>query len=262
MLIDLYCPFYNEEKIVKHIANYWKLLPLRKIFLFDNMTTDSSLQYLKDFFPNQVETIINPDKGLNDINHMLFKNNAWKNSRGKVDFVLVCDFDEVIYSLNIIKSLEFMKSNNGTIANMPSFYLVCDDENYPKDETKLIHLQNNIRFSYYNNKENHKKILFDPNKIETMNYGVGSHFCNPTGDVKYFNTDICFFHATHLGLTNTIQKWRRNENRLSDINKKMGMGTHYNQSVEEITKYFNDLMINSLLWDEIQSKSLDELLKY
>ena len=262
MLVDLYCPFYNEERMVKHIANYWKLLPLRKIFLFDNMTTDSSLQYLKDTFPGQIEVVQNPGNGLNDISHAIFKNKIWKVSKGRVDFSIACDFDEVIYSPNIVRSLEVMKSNGGTIANMSSFYLICDDENVPTDETKLIHMQKNIRFSYHNNEGNHKKILFDPNNIEEMNFSVGSHSCNPIGNVRYFNTDICFFHATHLGLTNTIQKWRRNGDRLSDVNKKNGMGTHYFNPDEQIIQYFNDLMAKSLSWEEIQNKSLDELLKY
>ena len=214
MLIDIYCPFYNEKRIVQHVVNYWKLLPIRKITLLNNNTTDNSLDCIKDNFKN-VKVIENDEPFINDLKYLSFKNNEWKNSIGKVDFVLVCDFDEIIWSNNIIKSLENIKENNGSIINMSSFFLICNDDDFQNlNICKPLHLQNGIRFSYFNNKGNHKKVLFDPNKIKEINYSIGAHNCSPIGNINFYNSDILFMHATHLGLEFTLKKWKNNRKKI------------------------------------------------
>ena len=50
MNIDLYTTHHNEELIAPFVINYWKLLPLRKIFIMDNQSTDNSLNLIKKEF--------------------------------------------------------------------------------------------------------------------------------------------------------------------------------------------------------------------
>jgi|GEM_PF-6046274 len=77
MLIDLYMLHYNEERTVKLITAYWKLLPLRKIFVIDNLSTDGSLDYIRSHFSN-VEVLLNEEKQINDYVYMMIKRNVWK----------------------------------------------------------------------------------------------------------------------------------------------------------------------------------------
>jgi hypothetical protein len=79
VLIDLYVMHWNEKQIVPLVMNYWDLLPLRKIFIIDNESTDESLDLIKAKFKDKVETITyKSNNQFDDINHMRIKNNIWK----------------------------------------------------------------------------------------------------------------------------------------------------------------------------------------
>ena len=233
MLIDLYVLHYNEERIVKIVTEYWKYLPLRKIFVIDNLSTDSSLPYIRANFPN-VEVLVNPEKDMNDVVHMMIKREVWKRSRGLADFVIVSDFDEVVYDPNILGELQYMKDNGYTVADLISLTAICRDEDWP--QTGLMHESPGMRF--YRDPRYDKKILFDPNKIEEMKYSPGAHAVEIVGDAKLYRTSINLFHIQDLGLKFLIDKHRRLGHRQSETNRANGFCNHYATADEEKAREF------------------------
>ena len=232
MQVDVYAPFRNEQAIAPHILNYWALLPIRNIYLLDNETTDGSIDLIRQRFPHVYNI---PQLGkFSDLTVQWFKNQAWKQwSRGQVDFVIISDFDEVVYANDICAELQRMKDSGGTIANLKALCAWCTDENFPQG-TELIHKQPGILFRY--DKQYDKKILFDPNRLTEINYGPGCHWCNPRGDVKWYDAPISMFHFSHLGLKYFLSRRATQGPNLSEDNIRRGWGMEFIESPESLTK--------------------------
>ena len=109
MSIHLYTLCWNEMDILPFVIDYWKLLPITKAVVYDNGSTDGSIEYLKQF--NWIEVRHFDTEGQNDVVQRQIKSEAWKESRGKCDYVIVCDMDEMIYCPNIEDELWYMKTN-------------------------------------------------------------------------------------------------------------------------------------------------------
>ena len=93
--IDLYTFAYNEEFLAPSVMKYWDLLPFRKIIVFNNRSTDNTVNILKQ--NNKVEIRdFDTNNTIDDVKLINYKNNAWKESIGKVDYVCVCDLDEIL----------------------------------------------------------------------------------------------------------------------------------------------------------------------
>lgn len=232
MKLDIYAPFRNERPIAPHILKYWQQLPIRNIYLLDNETTDGSVDLIRQHFPHVYNL---PQLGkFSDLCVLAFKNQLWKQwSRGQVDFVVVCDFDEVVYAENIYAELQKMKDAGGSIANLRSLCVWCTDENFPSD-TDLIHKQNGMFFRY--DKQYDKKILFDPNKLTEINYSPGCHLCSPQGDVKWYDANIRMFHFSHLGLKYFLSRRAAQGVNLSDDNIRRGWGMEFVESAQSLTR--------------------------
>jgi hypothetical protein len=70
--------------------------------------------------------------------------------------------------------------------------------------------------------------MFNPNKIQEINYKFGCHIANPIGDVNLYHfNDLKMLHYKYLGLSDFIPKQKLRGSRLSEFNKKYGLGMYY-----------------------------------
>jgi glycosyltransferase involved in cell wall biosynthesis len=94
---------YNEEFILPHLLEYY-LKFCDKIFILDNKSTDKSVEII-DSFPNTEVIEWDSNGQVRDDLYLEIKNNIWKQSRGKCDYVIVGDADEFLYHDNMIDFL-------------------------------------------------------------------------------------------------------------------------------------------------------------
>jgi len=209
--------------ILPFVVDYWKRF-VTHATVFDNGSDDGSIEFLNKF--DWIDVIHYETGGkIKDSEYLRIKDNSWKESRGKADFVVVCDMDECLFSLNIDSVLKYMKDNGYTIANPPMYRLFGDC--VPQyEEGKLLH---EISRRWKLNGGADKPILFDPNKIAEINYVHGSHKCSPTGEVKWYNNDGLFTMDIRkgFGVDYYINKMNIMKNRLSEENLRHGWGIHY-----------------------------------
>ena len=130
-----------------------------------------------------------------------------------------------------------MKEEGYTIC-APSWYDFISEEIPIYTKGKLLH-----EISNKANKGCGKVVLFNPNKIVDINYTVGSHTCNPNGDIKYYNDGIYVLHINkHLSFEYLLKKYKELNNRQSDTNKRNHWCIHYAFSEQKLKQYYdNDL---------------------
>ena len=178
------------------------------------------------------------------------KNKAWKHSKGKADWVVACDCDELLWSNHLEEELQYMKDNGYTA--MGNVWYAFFGESKPEyQEGKLLHelVKRGARqVINWKDKNIGKIMLFNPNVIEDMKYEVGCHVCNPIGDYKLYKSDKVYtFHIDKgFGLEYKIKESRKRAERLSERNKRFKWGFHYKYSEEEFMIRYNQGIENSI----------------
>ena len=229
-IVHYYAVCWNEEKMLPFMFDYYGQF-VDHFTIYDNYSTDKS------------ETIINSHSnaniikfqtdGFNDNVHNDIKNNCWKQSRGKADYVIVCDIDEFIYNTDIHQVLSELKKSRFTIVK-PFGYNMYSTE-YPTQGKSLTdQVKRGIRVPMFD-----KCILFNPHAIVEINYKPGAHECHPWGRVKVCrNEDIKLLHYKNMGLEQLIARNRLYASRLSNENKEKGYGAEYLKKEQIIIQEF------------------------
>jgi hypothetical protein len=222
--IDVYTVCWNEIDLIKFVVDYWKRFA-RHVFVFDNGSNDGTIEYLKQFDWITVIPFDTDDK-IDDQVYIDIKNNMWKYSRDKADYVVVCDIDECLWSTNLDKELHYMKNNNQSICH-PKWYTMIGDKMYYHQDGVYLHEQ--MRTAYGDGGKD-KAILFSTKDVEDINYYPGCHQCDPDpNNLKIYdgNNIFAMHYAKSFGPEYSVNKHHILRERLSETNKKKGYGVHY-----------------------------------
>lgn len=235
-VVHLYALCWNEEKIIPYFMSHYVDF-VDNFFIYDNESTDSSIELLQKYRNVEIITYKSDNKIRDDI-YLNIKNNEWKKSRGFADFVIVCDMDEFLYHENIIEYLINMKNNNFSISNITGYDMISEkfDFNYNHKLTSL--LKTGIPSIWFN-----KLCIFNPNKIDEINYLPGAHIASPTGNVIFNDETLKLLHYKNLSLEYAKNKLNMYKNRLSDLNIKNQWGIQYQNDFDY--NYFYDTLSKS-----------------
>jgi glycosyltransferase involved in cell wall biosynthesis len=223
MKIHLHTLTFNEEKILPFFFQHYEGV-VDHFFIHDNKSTDNTVKICKS---RKNVTVRSWDsKGKMDSFQLTEKRNKiWKESKANsVDFVIVCDADEFLYHPNLKKFLQKMDKQEYSVAK-PVGYAMCSKGFPMYDEQKLItdQIQKGIRAPLMD-----KCVLFAPDWIEKMNFGLGSHFCLPEGYVKVKrDEELKLLHYKTLGLDYSLERKNLFKKRVPIKNFKQGISKHY-----------------------------------
>ncbi|RAP73351.1 glycosyltransferase family 2 protein [Paenibacillus montanisoli] len=220
MIIHVYAICWNEERMLPfffkhydHIADHY--------FIFDNGSTDASLPILRshprvtiDKFEVYGDSLVAAALGL--------FNQFWKQSRGKADWVIVCDIDEHLYHQNLRAYLQECASQGITLV-APSAYEMVSDFFPGQDKPLHESVRDGVRIPLYD-----KPLIFNPNAVQEINFTLGRHLAKPVGHIiQSPNKDVLLLHYKYLGYDylNTRYSTLRQGLRSGDIEK--GAGYQY-----------------------------------
>ena len=92
---------------------------------------------------------------------------------------------------------------------------------------------------YIKNHYEIKNLCFLREAIIDMNYGPGSHYCNPKGKVIYSSNVYVNKHMSTLGLQFLINKQTKRYERNEKMRLK-GLNTHYMQDIDKIKEMYKN----------------------
>jgi len=223
MILHAYIMCWNEEKILAKTLDYYSKY-CDKIILMDNMSTDKSLEIAKTY--PKVE-IMQFDTGgkISEIVYLQLKTECYKYSRGKADWVIVCDCDEIVYGLDSLAILNPEKD----VPYLEGYQMMVNSfEEFDKAK-QILDIRKGFRDEVFD-----KVVLFNPNV--NIQWGFGCHNSNiiPTTNKAHCK----LLHYKYLGRDYIKWKNARSKARLSEFNKSRKLGDHYNVTDLEVDQMF------------------------
>lgn len=239
-IVHYYAVCWNEEKMLPFMFDYYDRF-VDCFTIYDNHSTDASKPIIESHANAKV--IEFESNGFDDAVHKKIKNDCWKKSRGKADFVIVCDIDEFLYHEHLIDYLRGSLAEHYSILGTIGYHMYSSA--YPNhDSHKLITetIKKGVHDFYFD-----KQIIFDPHQIVEINYDEGAHKTYPLGVVKVKDSQgaLKMLHYKNLSLDHILNRVRLYASRLSDINKENGWGEHYLEKEQDIRNKFNEGMSQS-----------------
>lgn len=250
MKVVVYTFCYNEIDILPFVADYWRRFA-SQVVVYDNQSIDGSREFLKDLDFVDLRTY-NTENQLDDIVLKNLKNEVWKESRGKADFVNVCDLDECLF----IPDLEFLRKAkaDGIAVVTPKTFNLIDPE-LPKHDGQLMHLKTPRYYIETWDGKSHpelhgqikqKALLFDPMLVEESNYKIGCYRSDFQHGGKAVTTDeVKCFHLHDVGLVRKIRRYRERAMRMSRSNIDLHLSDFYFESKQKITRDFVETLSES-----------------
>lgn len=253
MNVDVYTLCWNEMAILPFAIEAWKRFA-RHVYVFDNGSTDGSIEFLEKYDWITVEHFGKDTEKSNKQNSNI-KNTKWKGS--DADYVVVCDLDECLIGKDVKKTLEDCKKRGATIVEVEWYDFINPENEIPQyQEGKTLY-----EVSPYVRRNNKAKTLvFDPKKITDINYSVGAHYCSPKGVVKKFKPKGLFVHHVNncLCLDYKLKRYEIQNARLSAEDKRRRWGIHYGRSKKEISRNYNNSLKGKIDFRKLMEEGDDK----
>lgn len=232
-IVHCYALCWNEEKILPFMFQHYEPF-VDRFFIYDNYSDDHSESIIRSH-PNAVLEKFSAGGQFNDFIHQDIKNKCWKRSRGKADFVIVCDTDEFLYHKDIFQAFKSLKKNGFSLVKPSGYNMYSSDYPiYQTDNPIIDQVKRGVRVPFFD-----KCILFDPHAIVEMNYLPGAHECSPWGKVKIaLNSGFMLLHFKYLGIDWLIERNRQYAQRLSKDNIENEFGIEYFRKENAIIEEF------------------------
>jgi hypothetical protein len=233
MEINIFLLCYNESALLPHTVNHYKkYLPNCKITIYDNESTDNSVEIAKnlgcDIFSFSSNNIFDENIQIE------LRNSVWKKYNS--GWIIMADMDEFL----CVTEDELMKEMElgTTILQINGYEMIGESEKIGLTDIDLQQID-----KYFVNHMESKNLCFLREKIIDMNYGAGSHACNPTGNVVYSSNVYINKHMNTLGLkfliNKQIERYARNEKM-----RLKGWNIHYTHDIDKIKEMYKNCINN------------------
>ena len=235
-IVHYYALCWNEEALLPFVLDYYGRFCDRMTF-FDNGSTDGSLALIAAH--PKARAVHFSSEGFSDATHRRIKNSCWKQSRGKADFVVVCDLDEFLYAPDLEARLAEAARQHVSMPRIEGYDMCA--EAFPRHEAGRL-ITDEVRCGVRRPAWLDKRILFDPHRVVETRYNDGAHHAEPLGRIREGNAPMQLLHYKNLGLDYLVARSRQLGHRLSKQNMADGLGMHYLSTDEQIRAEFEGML--------------------
>ncbi len=234
---------FNGEVLLPHVLTHYSSF-CEKIIVFDNESTDNSLEIIKQF-PKAESRVFCTDGKLSDSTNTRIKNEEWKPYKDNFDWVICVDLDEIVHcKTDMIEFLEQRKKEGVNLIQCDGWNIVDNHEIIPnvdlvKQYPKGLKSEAECKYA-----------IFNPKEID-INYGYGQHpWCaeKPKGNVVKYkaNGDLMLLHFKQISYRYWKIRFDHQQANLSKENLEKGIGCYFKTvDMENIhtEKWYNEQVI-------------------
>ena len=230
MIVHLYAQCWNEESMLPFFFRHYDSIVAR-YFICDDGSTDGTWSLLQSHPRVAARRFEHAAADSFVLSQQTFSNEAWKESRGEADWIIVTDVDELLFHPRGLDYLSGCTAAGVTLIPSLGFQMISD---------RLPDLDQNLCLDHPYGapwRQMMKPSIFDPDEIDEINFSPGRHTGNPTGRVRVPRTDeMLLLHYKYMGLERTHERHQNLRARLGRRDLESGWGHKYLWSKEELAR--------------------------
>jgi hypothetical protein len=241
MRIDLYTITWNEQRLLPFFFEYYAPW-VDRFIVFDDGSDDGTAEVLARH--PKVDLRSFPPKGRSFVLAALgVWENAWKESRGRADWVVVTNVDEFVFHPAGMRGYLARCAAEGVTIIHPRGYEMVGDV-FPEPGASLV---DSVPWGVPMFGKD-KRQVFNPNAITDINYIPGRHQCRPTGTVVEPRTvEAALLHYKYVQPQGyLLQRQQALGRRMLEDDVRSGFGKQYRLVPEQILGLYEWLKFHAI----------------
>jgi glycosyltransferase involved in cell wall biosynthesis len=231
--LEVWAFCYNRRELLPYFLAHYRRFAQR-IVVCDNRSTDGGREWLT---AQGVEVLEDANGGsFDDIVLIEQKNALWKASRGRAEWVVVCDVDELVYISDLPRRLAWCVERGVAAVRLTGFNMVSER---PPQHAGQIYDLPEFQVGAADPLWANKLAIFRPDMVDEINYAEGAHSAAPEGRGWIYGDDVQFslLHYRFLGgVESFVARCADCGERLSRGNRKRRQSLHFLESEELIAR--------------------------
>ena len=229
-VVHLYALCWNEERLLPFFFRHYDAFVTR-YFIYDHNSTDLSRQILTAH-PNVTvrKFEVCGDSYVSSASD--FYNDAWKQSRGRADWVVICNIDEHLEHPDFAGLFDRAHKNGATIFAAEGFEMIT--ASFPKETAPLREQTHRGWRSELLDKTS----VFNPDAIREINYRPGRHVCTPQGCLVWAAERVRLLHYKYLGLDYLQQRSAELGARRLVGDLRQNLAYHYDTTAAQLAEIY------------------------
>jgi hypothetical protein len=241
MKIHFYALCWNDGPRLSFFFRHYDAIVDRYV-IYDDGSDAETLARLQAHPKVEIRQFVRSDPESFVLSEKHMSDHCWKESRGKADWVIVADIDELLWHADLPAYLAHCKGAGITAIPALGFQMI--DPEFPPEGTDLAaRIFRGMPWW-----EMMKLAIFDPAAINEIDFSLGRHMASPSGSVVYPPTDeLLLLHYKYLGLQRTFDRHRELSGGLRSFDLENRHGVQYQW----------DMATFRHAWFDFSSRSVD-----
>jgi glycosyltransferase involved in cell wall biosynthesis len=242
-VVHLYTVCWDEADMLGFFFRHYDPWVDRYV-IYDDGSTDGSLDILRSHPKVELRRFERVDPDSFVLSHKAMQDEAWKESRGRADWVVVTAIDEHLHvrGRSMAEYLAAPDTRAATI--LPALGFDMNHPVMPADHGVLVErvVRGRPRIAF------NKLSIFRPDAVRETGFGPGRHAAEPVGDLRLPLRDtVMLWHYKHLGFERNAAREAEQALRLGATDVARDYGQHYRWSKARLRAF----------WDEMEQEAVD-----
>jgi glycosyltransferase involved in cell wall biosynthesis len=241
--VHLYTVCWDEADMLGFFFRHYDPWVSRYV-IYDDGSTDGSLDILRAHPRVELRTFARSEAESFVLSHRRLQNEAWKESRGQADWVVVTAIDEHLHVPGFAMTDYLAEEADRGVTLIPALGFDLNHPDMPGDTGLLTERvpRGRPRLAF------NKLSLFKPEALRETGFGPGRHDATPRGDLCLPARDtLLLWHYKHLGFERNADREAAQAERLGRTDRALGLGQHYLWGRQRLRAF----------WDEMERESVD-----
>ncbi|KAB1070552.1 glycosyltransferase [Methylobacterium planeticum] len=242
-VVHLYTVCWDEADMLGFFFRHYDPFVDRYV-VYDDGSTDGSLDLLRAHPKVELRSFARVEAESFVLSHKAMQDEAWKESRGAADWVVVTAIDEHLHLRGRTMRDYLAAQAAQGVTLIPALGFDMNHPVMPDDSGLLVErvTRGRPRIAF------NKLSVFRPEALRESGFTAGRHAAEPDGRLRLPARDaLMLWHYKHLGFARNAAREAAQAERLGTIDRRNGYGQHYLWGPERLRAF----------WDEMERESRD-----